>query len=237
MCGRFALALDAAALQQAFPAFTFPVAWTPRYNLAPGQPILVLPNDGTRRADVFLWGLIPSWASDPRIGQRLINARAETLAVKPAFRAACRYRRCLVFASGFFEWRLVGKDRIPYFVRLKSGQPFAFAGLWENWHSPDGSQVLSATIVTTRPNELLAPLHDRMPVILAPEALPLWLEPTPQPPAHLQSLLRPYPAEEMEAYPVSTLVNRPENDDPRVMAPVSRLGQEITQGMPDDGIP
>lgn len=219
MCGRFALSVDAATLQETFPSFTFPTQWTPRFNIAPGQPILVLPNDGTNRADFFLWGLIPSWAKDVTIGRRLINARAETLAVKPAFRAAYRYRRCLVFASGFFEWQQAGGKKIPYFVRLKSGRPFAFAGLWEDWHSADGSSVLSAAIVTTEPNELLAPLHDRMPVILAPESLALWLDPAPQPPARLQSLLRPYPPDEMEAYAVSPRVNRPENDTPQVLAP------------------
>lgn len=221
MCGRFALAVDTATLQETFPSFRFPEQWAPRFNIAPGQPILVLPNDGTNQADFFLWGLIPSWAKDAAIGRRLINARAETLAVKPAFRAAYRYRRCLVFASGFFEWQGAGKSKTPYFVRLKSKHPFAFAGLWESWRAADGSLVLSAAIVTTAPNELLAPLHERMPAILLPESLALWLDPAPQPAARLQTLLRPYPASEMEAYPVSSLVNRPENDIPQVIAPAS----------------
>lgn len=226
MCGRFALSVDTAALQEAFPSFAFPTSWAPRFNIAPGQPILVLPNNGTNRADFFLWGLIPSWAKDPAIGHRLINARAETLSVKPSFRAAYRYRRCLVFASGFFEWHRQGKDRIPYFVRLRSGRPFAFAALWETWQAADGSSVLSAAIVTTRSNELLAPLHDRMPVILTPESLPLWLDAAPQNPARLQPLLRPYPADAMEAYPVSPLVNRPENDVPQVLLPASPPQQD-----------
>ncbi len=221
MCGRFALSVDAEALQGAFPAFRFPKSWVPRFNMAPGQPILVLPNDGTNRADLFLWGLIPSWAKDATICRRLINARAETLAVKPAFRAAYRYRRCLVFASGFFEWQQTGKNKIPYFVHLRSKHPFAFAGLWEGWYAADGSLVLSATIVTTESNELLAPLHERMPVILAPESVAFWVDPAPQSPARLQSLLRPYPANEMEAYPVSPLVNRLENDTPHVLAPAT----------------
>ena len=219
MCGRFTLFADPAELQDVFPDVTFPERWTPRYNIAPGQPVLVLPNDGTQRANFFLWGLIPSWAKEAGIGRRLINARAETLAVKPAFRAAYRYRRCLVFADGFFEWRSMGRGKVPYFVRLQSRRPFAFAGLWDIWHSGDGSVIYSTAIVTTGPNELLAPLHDRMPVILPPEARMLWLDPAPQAPTRLQSLLRPYPAEEMEAYPVSSLVNRPENEGPQVIAP------------------
>lgn len=221
MCGRFTLTTDPAELQDAFPEVAFPEQLAPRFNIAPGQPILVLANDGGRRADFFLWGLIPSWAKEPGIGRRLINARAETLAVKPAFRAAYRYRRCLVFADGFFEWRLAGGRKIPYFVRLKSRRPFAFAGLWEMWHAPDGSVVYSAAIVTTQPNEVLTPLHDRMPVILEPQALALWLDPAPQSPTRLQPLLRPYPAGEMEVYPVSTLVNHPENEGPQVIRPAN----------------
>jgi putative SOS response-associated peptidase YedK len=218
MCGRFALTVDPADLQEAFPGFIFPAQYAPRYNIAPTQPILALPNDGTGKADFFVWGLIPSWAKDPTIGSRMINARAETLAEKPAFRAAYKYHRCLIFANGFYEWqaRPGTKIKVPHFIHLKSGAPFAFAGLWEHWQSPDGSEVRSATIVTTEPNELMSPIHNRMPVILPAASQAQWLDPAPR--SGLQSLLVPYPAAEMEAYPISTLVNSPANDRPEILA-------------------
>jgi putative SOS response-associated peptidase YedK len=183
--------------------------------------VLVLPNDGTNRADFFVWGLIPSWAKDPAIGSRLINARTETLAEKPSFRSAYKYHRCLIFADGFFEWQAFSgtSGKIPHHIRLKSGKPFAFAGLWEHWQSPDGSEIKSATIITTSPNELMTPIHNRMPVILQHEAYSRWLDPTPLSPVDLNSLLIPYPAGEMIAYPVSTLVNSPANDLPEVLVP------------------
>jgi putative SOS response-associated peptidase YedK len=216
MCGRFALTVDPADLQEAFPEFTFPLQSAPRFNIAPTQPILALPNDGTNKADFFVWGLIPSWAKDPAIGSRLINARAETLVEKPSFRSAYKYRRCLIFADGFYEWQAQpgGKSKIQHFIRLKSGKPFAFAGLWEHWQSPDGSEVKSATIITTTPNKLVSPIHNRMPVILLRHAYTQWLDLSPQQPSGLQSLLVPYTAAEMEAYPVSPLVNSPGNDRP-----------------------
>ena len=220
MCGRFTLTVDPADLQDAFPEFTFPGQFAPRYNIAPTQPVLVIPNDGASSADFFVWGLIPSWAKDPAIGARMINARAETLAEKPSFRSAYRYRRCLILSDGFYEWQAqVGsKVKVPHYIRLKSGRPFAFAGLWEDWHAPDGSQVKSATIITTQPNELIARLHNRMPVILPPDTYARWLEPAPRQPTDMQGLLAPYPAEAMSAYPVSTLVNSPANDRPECIA-------------------
>ena len=221
MCGRFTLTVDPADLRDAFPEFAFPTQSAARFNIAPTQPILVLPNDGTNKADFFVWGLIPSWAKDPSIGSRLINARAETLAEKPSFRSAYKYHRCLIFADGFFEWqaRPGSQSKVPHLIRLKSGKPFAFAGLWEDWHSPDGSEVKSATIITTTPNSLMASIHDRMPVILPPTAYALWLDPSPHFPVDLKGLLLPYPAEEMQAFPVSTLVNSPANDRPEVVVP------------------
>jgi len=221
MCGRFTLTVDPADLQEAFPEFTFPAHVEARYNVAPTQPVLVLPNAGTNRADFFVWGLIPSWAKDPAIGSRLINARAETLAEKPSFRSAYKYRRCLIFADGFFEWPAQpGKPgKLPHYIRLQSDKTFAFAGLWEHWQSSDGSEIKSATIITTSPNELMAPIHDRMPVILHKEAFKRWLDPKPLFSDDLNSLLVPYPAGEMIAYPVSTLVNSPANDRPEVTVP------------------
>jgi putative SOS response-associated peptidase YedK len=221
MCGRFTLSVDPADLKDVFPDFSFPAQTSSRFNIAPTQPVLVLPNDGTNKADFFVWGLIPSWAKDPTIGNRLINARAETLAEKPSFRSAYKYHRCLVFADGFFEWQSQAgsKSKIPYLIRLKSGKPFAFAGLWEHWQSSDGSEVKSASIITTTPNELMEPIHDRMPVILPSNAYAQWLDPLPHFPVDLKSLLVPYPAEEMQAFPVSTLVNSPANDRPEVVLP------------------
>ncbi len=221
MCGRFALTVDPADLQDAFPEFAFPAQGAPRFNIAPSQPILALPNDGANKADFFVWGLIPSWAKDPTIGSHLINARAETLAEKPAFRSAYKYHRCLIFADGFFEWQAQPgmKSKVPHFIRLKSGAPFAFAGLWEHWQHADGSEVRSATIITAEPNELMATIHNRMPVILPRHAYAQWIDPTPLFPIALKSLLVPYPAGEMDAYPVSTLVNSPGNDRAECVLP------------------
>jgi putative SOS response-associated peptidase YedK len=222
MCGRYALTIDPGDLQSAFPEFAFPEQGVPRYNIAPSQPILVLPNDGTNRADFFVWGLIPSWAKDPTIGNRMINARAETVFEKPAFRSAYKYHRCLIFSNGFYEWQAQPgkKSKVPHYIRLKSGIPFVFAGLWDLWQSPDGSEIRSATIITTEPNELMATLHNRMPVILPRRTYAQWLDPAPQGPNRLQNLLVPYPTEEMEAYPVSSLVNSPANDKAECILPL-----------------
>jgi putative SOS response-associated peptidase YedK len=221
MCGRFTLTVDPVDLQDAFPEFIFPVQVAKRFNIAPTQPILALPNDKTNKANFFVWGLIPSWAKDPSIGSRLINARAETLAEKPSFRSAYKYHRCLIFADGFFEWqaRPGSQSKIPHLIRLKSGEPFAFAGLWEHWQSPDGSEVNSATIITTTPNKLMAPIHDRMPVILPNQDFSKWLDPLPRLPNVLNGLLVPFSSEEMQAFPVSMLVNSPANDRPEVVIP------------------
>jgi putative SOS response-associated peptidase YedK len=165
--------------------------------------------------------LIPSWAKDPSIGNRLINARGETLAEKPSFRGVYKYKRCLVLADGFYEWKTQPgtKVKIPHFIHMKDRQPFAFAGLWDEWNSPDGSQIRSCTIVTTEPNELMASIHNRMPVILPPDAYAQWLDTAPQPPDSLAALIKPYPAGEMAAHPVSTLVNNPKNDFAECVVP------------------
>ncbi len=222
MCGRFTLSVDPDDLREAFPQFTLQDDLPPRYNIAPSQPVAVVPNNGQNRIEFFRWGLIPSWAKDPKIGNRMINARAESLVEKPAFRAAYKRRRCLVLADGFYEWRQEPgrKTKTPMYIRLNSGKPFAFAGLWEAWRAPDESTILSCTIITTDSNELIAPIHDRMPVILAPEAYELWLNPEEQSPDRLTGLLKPYPASEMMAYPVSRLVNDPASDVPECIIPV-----------------
>jgi putative SOS response-associated peptidase YedK len=221
MCGRFTLTVDPADLSETFPEFTFPAKVGPRFNIAPTQPILVVPNDASNKADFFVWGLIPSWAKDPAIGNNLINARAETLAEKPAFRSAYKYHRCLIFADGFFEWQAQpdSKTKVPHYIQLKSKKPFAFAGLWEHWQSPDGSEIKSATIITTEPNELMSTLHNRMPVILPKKVFAQWLDSTPHQASDLQGLLIPYPAKDMQAYPISTAVNTPANDRPEILLP------------------
>ena len=228
MCGRFTLTTSPEELQAAFDWLKMPPQageaqpGGPRYNITPTQPVAVVPNDGRNRLDFFTWGLIPYWAKDPSLGSRLINARAETLAEKPAFRSAFRRRRCLILADGFYEWQAIPgrKSKQPFFIALADRRPFAFGGLWELWNSPDGSQVYSCTIITTEPNSLMAGIHNRMPLILPPENYPEWLNPHEQRPEALQALLQPYAADQMVAYPVSSLVNSPANDSPELVEPL-----------------
>jgi putative SOS response-associated peptidase YedK len=225
MCGRFSLATDQKTLAETFTEFEIPEELGPRYNIAPSQPVAVVVNNGQNKVEFFQWGLIPSWAKDPQIGQRMINARAETLAEKPSFKTAYRRRRCLVLADGFYEWRKEpnSKAKTPMYIRLVSGEPFAFAGLWESWHRADDSTILSCTIITTTPNEFMAEIHNRMPVILPPDAYAAWLDPAERNPDQLQGFLKPYPAEQMTAYPVSRVVNSPQNDTPDCIVPVKVL--------------
>jgi len=226
MCGRFTLTIDPADLQDAMPWLKAPaqLTLTPRYNVAPTQPVAAVANNGQHTLELFHWGLIPSWAKDPSIGSRMINARAETLAEKPSFRTAFKRRRCLILADGFYEWRkeASGKGKTPMYIRLKSGEPFAFAGLWEAWHGPESDEtMLSCTIITTTPNTLMEKIHDRMPVILKPDVYERWLDPADQEPGRLAGLLKPYPASHMTAHPVSKLVNKPQNDVPECIVPVN----------------
>ena len=221
MCGRYTL-INLASLTNAFPWIIMPApADLSRYNIAPTQPILAVANNHADRFEHFHWGLIPSWAKDPSIGNRMINARAETLEEKPAFRTALRRRRCLVPADGFYEWRKEadGKTKTPMYIRLRDKKPFAFAGLWEVWRSPDGTSVPSCTLITTSPNTLMEGIHDRMPVIIPPEAYQRWLDPKEKDPAELEDLLKPYPPEEMEAFPVSKTVNSPANETDECVKP------------------
>jgi putative SOS response-associated peptidase YedK len=217
MCGRFTLTVDGEALAE---QLDLPVApdIAPRYNIAPTQPVAAVRasiGSGQRELTYFHWGLIPSWAKDLKGGARMINARAETAAEKPAFRAALKYRRCLVPADGFYEWQKTDGKKQPIYLRMADGRPFAFAGLWEHWQSADGSEIESCTLLTTSPNELIRPVHDRMPVILHPDDYDLWLDPKMQTADRLQPLLQAYPAEEMTYYAVSTVVNNAQFDDPR----------------------
>jgi putative SOS response-associated peptidase YedK len=224
MCGRYTL-INLAKFTQWFPWVTFPPPdEIPRYNIAPTQPILAIANNRADRFEHFHWGLIPSWAKDPSIGNRMINARVETLAEKPAFRTALRRRRCLVPADGFYEWKKDprGKTKTPMHIRMKSGDVFAFAGLWETWHSPDGSVVPSCTLITTEPNELMTDIHDRMPVIVRREDYQRWLDPAEREPGELTDMLKPYPAGEMEARAVSRTVNNPKNDSAECIESMSK---------------
>jgi putative SOS response-associated peptidase YedK len=222
MCGRFTLTVDPAELLEVFGNFTFPSRFAPRYNISPLQPVLAIPNDEKSQADFFLWGLIPSWAKDPTIANKLINARGETVAEKPSFRGAFKYKRCLIPADGFYEWQAQTgqKTKTPYYIHMKDRQPFAFAGLWDEWHSPEGNTLRTCTIITTAPNELMSNLHNRMPVILDKENFAAWLDPVPQKGEDLLHLIRPFPADRMSAYPVSTLVNTPMNDRSELIMPL-----------------
>jgi putative SOS response-associated peptidase YedK len=219
MCGRFTL-LTLGQFTDLFPWIRMPaMPLGSRYNIAPSQAIAVVPNDGQNQIDFYRWGLVPFWAKDPAIGNRMINARVESLADKPAFRNALRSCRCLIPADGFYEWkRAVGGRKIPMYIRLKSHAPFAFAGLWEKWRAPDGGELRSCTIVTCAANELVRPIHDRMPVIVRPEHFRSWIEPAERKPHDLLPLLSGYPAAEMEAYPVSAAVNNPKGDGPDCIA-------------------
>ena len=221
MCGRFTLATEADKLRWAFPGFVFPDEIRPRYNIAPSQNVTAVLNDAVDRARELKWGLVPHWAQDPKIGNRMINARSETLHEKPAFRNAYRRRRCLIFADGFYEWRKDpgAKTKTPVYIRLASEAPFAFAGLWERWEPTGESPLFSCTIITTEPNPLVAEIHNRMPVILPAEDHAAWLACGDTPPDALSGLLGPYPASEMVARPVSRRVNNPRVDSPDCIAP------------------
>jgi len=214
MCGRFSQSKSAETIAQVFQVNNVPPL-TPRYNIAPTQQIqTILQNaeQSQREFQMLHWGLIPSWAKDPKMGARMINARAETVTEKPSFRAAFKQRRCLILADGFYEWQQQEKKKQPFYFRMNDEHPFAFAGLWEHWKSGDGEVINSCTILTTEPNDLMRPVHNRMPVIIDPKDYDLWLDTEVKTPELLQPLLHPYSAEEMTAYPVSTKVNKPVND-------------------------
>lgn len=225
MCGRFTLTSNMDDLQGRFGFEARDLVYRPSYNIAPTQLVLAVTNDGQRRAELMRWGLVPFWAKDIKIGYRMINAVGETAATKPAFRAAFKKRRCLILADGFFEWRKDGKEKIPTFIFLKSREPFAFAGLWETWKSPEGETVKSCTIVTTKPNEFMEPIHNRMPAILSGETEALWLDPMTEDSEVLQPLIQGAPVELMESCVVSSLVNSPKNNSPECVVP-------ITSGLP-----
>lgn len=225
MCGRYSLteALDVIVrhflIQHVGPEVE--AVYGPSYNVAPSQQVLVIGlRQGARAAAMHRWGLIPGWAKDPSIGYKMINARAETVHERPAYRTPFRHRRCLIPADSLYEWKRDGKKKQPYRFLMRDEAPFAFAGLWDEWRAPDGQAIRSCTIITTEPNELIAPVHNRMPVILPPEAYDEWLDPSTEP-DRLHALLVPYPADRMKSYPVSTRVNSPANNDPELILPIA----------------
>lgn len=219
MCGRFILSLQLDEIRRVL-GVESPPDWLPRYNIAPSQPAMVVAA-ADMQAVWMRWGLVPGWAKDAAIGTKMINARAETLAEKPAFRQALARRRCLVPANGFYEWQKLpgGRGTQPLCFTLKDGNPFFFAGLWENWRQPDGADYLSFTLITCAPNSLMAPIHDRMPVILTPEQGQAWLA-APKP-----VLLAPFQAESMQMHPVSKRVNSPAAEGPECAAGFKEQGE------------
>jgi len=222
MCGRFTLFEADKVLSKEFGVSGVPLL-SPRYNIAPSQAVAAVrasPAGAGRELALLRWGLIPSWSKDPAIGNRLINARAETVREKPSFRNAFRRHRCLIPASGFYEWLRQERGKQPYYVRMRDARIFAFAGLWDRWESPEKGVIETCTILTTSANAVLAPIHDRMPVILPPGKYDRWLDPALKDPDSLAPLLVPFPPEEMLTFPVSPRVNAPTVDDERCIAPL-----------------
>lgn len=224
MCGRFTLTLEPGELQELLDLGPFVHIVQPRYNIAPTQPVPIVKDPETRGVELYQWGLVPFWSKDIKIGARLINARSETVAEKPAFRAAFKYRRCLLLADGFYEWKKEAQSntKTPYLFKLKDDGPFTFAGLYEHWQSPEGGELHTCTILTCEPNELVGQVHNRMPVMLDAEARWQWLNPALDRKS-LMPLLTPYPAEAMKGFEVSRAVNSPGNDNPDVVKSVEFL--------------
>jgi len=226
MCGRYTLTSAPEALRALFRYEEQP-NFPPRYNIAPTQPIAIVRlNEGKRQFALVRWGLLPSWVKDPKSFTLLINARGESVCDKPAFRAAMKRRRCLIPADGFYEWKAVAGRKQPYYVRAKSGTPLAFAGLWECWSGPNGEEMETAAIVTTRANRLLGPIHDRMPVIVPPEAFDLWLNCAEVDAKTAEALIQPAPENVLEPYEISTAVNRTANDNPKLIEPIGPAERE-----------
>lgn len=219
MCGRYTLTSAPEAIRALFRYAERP-NFPPRFNVAPTQPIAVVRLvEGKRQFALVRWGLLPSWVKDPRAFTLLINARGESVNDKPAFRNAMKYRRCLIPADGFYEWQARGGRKQPFYIRARSGEPFAFAGLWETWMGPNGEELETAAIVTTVANTTLAPLHDRMPVIVPPEAYDIWLDGAAVDAVTASALIAPAPENLLEAFPVSTDVNRTANDNAKLIEP------------------
>jgi putative SOS response-associated peptidase YedK len=216
MCGRYRLSRRKQIIEEHFDCSKWDDDWSPRYNIAPTQPVPVIrqnPKEPIRELALMRWGLIPSWAKDASGAAGMINARSETAGIKPAFRDALRLRRCLVPTDGFYEWQRRGSAKQPFCFEVGNGGLFAFAGLWERWRDPSGQWVKSCSILTTTPNAVTSTVHDRMPVIVRPDDYDLWLDPGMQNVAAISELLKPYDARLMRCFPVSSRVNHVGNDD------------------------
>jgi putative SOS response-associated peptidase YedK len=225
MCGRFTQTSSSSDIAKAF-ALAYIPQLEPRYNIAPTQQVATILRSDPKSDLEFKWlrwGLIPHWAKEQSIGNKLINARAETVAQKPSFRSAFRHSRCLIIADGFYEWQQQEKHKQPFYIQKKDRRPFAFAGLWSTWQPQDGEIISTCTIITTEANEIMIPIHKRMPVILESTNYDLWLDSTVQEPELLQPILQPYNSDKLKAYPVSTLVNNPRNDTPECLKQIDNL--------------
>jgi putative SOS response-associated peptidase YedK len=223
MCGRYRLSRRKQVLEEHFSAIAEEEDWTPRYNIAPTQPVPIIrqhPKESIRELSLARWGLIPSWSKDMSASAKMINARSETAATLPAFRDAMKSRRCLVPADGFYEWQKKGKTKQPYCFEVNDGSLFAFAGIWDRWKNPSGQFIKSCSILTTTPNALTSTIHDRMPVILDPDCYDLWLDPGMNHANVISDLMKPYDATLMRCYPISPRINHVVNDDAECSAPV-----------------
>lgn len=220
MCGRYTLHHKVEAVNARFSVEAPPELIVPRFNIAPSQIVPIVRQGDERELVGCKWGLVPFWAEDPSIGNKMINARAETLAEKPSYKRALKSRRCLIPADGFYEWKKDGRTKQPMHIKRKDDELFAFAGLWEEWKAPDGGRLHTCTIITTEPNKLMAEIHNRMPVILPREAERVWLDPAFDDPAQLTALLKPFDARQLTAYPVSPAVNTPAREGAELIAPL-----------------
>ena len=226
MCGRYTLTADPEVIQLAFTLDSVEGYDMPRYNIAPSQQVAVITDREPKKLTFMRWGLVPSWAKDPKIGNRMINARSETAAEKPSFRRAFKRRRCLIPADGYYEWMKKSKRKTPIYIQHAEREIFAFAGLWESWKNPEGEWLKSCAILTTEANEKLRPIHHRMAVILEPPDQNLWLSPRELLPGEWLPLMAGPESEQLKLHEVSTDVNRPANDNPTLVAPVESLGQQ-----------
>lgn len=220
MCGRFTLSYKADELQLSLGLENIPAQIVPRYNIAPTQPVAAILDAFPKKIEFLYWGLVPSWAKDIKIGSRLINARSETIEEKPSFRAAVRRRRCLILADGFFEWKRSADKKtpsIPFYFHLKENKPFAFAGIWEIWQPPEGGELWSTTIITTEANDVVRPIHHRMPVILDQDRMWDWIKPGYS--LAVKKMLKPYEKDDLAVYAVNRLVNNARVDEPSCILP------------------
>lgn len=227
MCARYTLTADAELIQLAFNLETVDGWLEPRYNIAPAQQVPVISNRNPQALSFMKWGFVPSWAKDPKIGNRMINARSETAAEKPSFRTAFKRRRCLMPADGYYEWTKQGKEKTPMYIKHAEREIFAFAGFWESWKQPDGNWLNTCTILTTDANERIRPIHHRMTVILEPEDYALWLEPRELTPDEWLPLMDGPRPQQLEYFEVSRQVNSPTNDNPMLILPVESTNQTL----------